>query len=254
MVCTVPSPRTLQSEFGVVDLVVGVLLKAIITAIHPCDVGVALHVNTDGGVEGVGVIDGHASVVHDHEVPVCSCPGVFGVGAAGSGRSADAWCEGGVVVHLPVGVEHRHVDFTGVVGRNVDHGFNEEGHLVGSTAGRELVSLTTCVGVGEGVARAVSSLGRNNTVWTLDEVHEVGLDVSCTAVALAVQANRDDARKQTVVVGLNNGSLVVSLLRRVTVFGPFIGYGNHDLGGVGVPTVVGLRGGVARNIACSVLP
>ena len=87
----------------------------------------------------------------------------------------------------------------------------------------------------------------------MNEVHEVRLDVTSATVALPVQADGDHACQQTVVVCLLDGGFVIGLLRRVAVLGPFIGDGNHDLGGVGVPAVVGLRWGVARHVAGSVL-
>mgnify|MGYP003323556325 CR=1 FL=1 len=62
----------MESEFGIVDFVVDVLFKSIIASIHPSDVRVALHVNANGGVEGVGVIDGDSSVVNHDKVAICA--------------------------------------------------------------------------------------------------------------------------------------------------------------------------------------
>ena len=202
----------MESEFGIVDLVVDIFLETVVSAVHPCNVRVTLLVNTDGGVERIGIVNGHTGVVDNHEVTVGASTGVLSVGAALGGVAWQSGCEARVVVHLGVGVKNGHVDFTRVVGGDVDHGFYEEGHLVGSGAGWELVSLSTSVGVRKCVSWAVSCLGRNDAVWTLDEVHEVGLDVSCTAVALAVESDWNHAGKETVVVGFLNGCLVVCLL------------------------------------------
>ena len=118
----------------------------------------------------------------------------------------------------------------------------------------ELVGLTASVGVGQGVARAVSGLGRNDAVGALNEVHEVRLDVACATVALSVKTDRNHAGEEAVVVGFLDGSFVIGLLRWVAVLGAFVGHGNHDLRGVGVPAVVGLGGWVAWHVAGSVLP
>ena len=82
----------------------------------------------------------------------------------------------------------------------------------------------------------------------------MGLDVSCTAVALAVESDWNHAGKETVVVGFLNGCLVVCLLRWVAVFWPLIGDGNDNLSGVGVPAVVGLRWWVSGDVSCRVFP
>ena len=79
LISTVPSPCALKSEFGVVDFVVDVLFKSIIATIHPGDVRVALHVNADGRVEGVGVVDGDTGVVDHDQMAVSTCTGVFSV-------------------------------------------------------------------------------------------------------------------------------------------------------------------------------
>ena len=120
----------MESEFGVVHFVVHVLLKAVIPAVHPSDVGVALVVHTNGGVEGIGVVDGDTGVVHDDQVAISTRAGVFGVAAALRGVAWQTGRETWVVVHLGVGVKNGHVDLAGVVGGDVDHGFDEKGHLV----------------------------------------------------------------------------------------------------------------------------
>ena len=253
-ISTVPGASALKSEFGVVDFVVHVLLETVIATVHPCDVGVALVVHADGGVEGVSIVDGDTGVVDDDQVTVSASTGVFGVAAARRGVAGQTWRETWVVVHLGVGVENGHVDLTGVVGGDVDHGLDEEGHLVCAGSRGELVGLTTSVGVGQGVTRAVSGLGRNDAVGALNEVHEVGLDVACATVALSVETDRNHTGKETVVVRFLDGSFVIGLLRWVAILGAFIGNGNHDLRGVGVPAVVGLGGRVAWHVAGSVLP
>ena len=156
---TVPGTSALESEFGIVDLVVDIFLETVVSAVHPCNVRVTLLVNTDGGVERIGIVNGHTGVVDNHEVTVGASTGVLSVGAALGGVAWQSGCEARVVVHLGVGVKNGHVDFTRVVGGDVDHGFYEEGHLVGSGAGWELVSLSTSVGVRKCVSWAVSCLG-----------------------------------------------------------------------------------------------
>ena len=244
----------MQAEFRVVDFVVDVLLETVVSSVHPSDVRVALLVHADGGVERVGVVDGDTGVVHDDQVAVSTCTGVFRVAAALRGVARQPGCETWVVVHLGIGVKHGHVDFTRVVGGDVDHGLNEEGHLVGTAARGELVGLATRIGVGQGVPRTVSGLGRNDAVGTLDEVHEVRLDVSSAAIALAVQANGNDASQQTVVVSFLDGCFVIGLLGRVAVLGPFVGNRDDDLGGVWVPSVVRLSRWVSGNVSSGVLP
>ena len=244
----------MESKFGVVNFVVHVFLKAVVSSVHPSDVGVALVVHADGGVERIGVVNGDTGIVDNDEVAVSTGAGVFGVVAARRGVAREAGSEAGVVVHLGVGVKNGHVDLTRVVGGDVNHGFDEQRHLVVAGSRGELVGLATGIGVGQGVARAVSGLGRNNAVGALNEVHEVRLDVASATVALPVQADGDHASQQTVVVCLLNGGFVIGLLRRVAVLGSFVRDGNHDLGGVGVPAVVGLRWGVTRHVAGSVLP
>ena len=110
--------------------------------------------------------------------------------------------------------------------------------------------MATGIGVGKGVTRAVSCLGRNDAVGALDEVHEVGLDVSSATVALAVQTDWDHASQQTVVVRFLDGGFVVGLLGRVAVLGAFVGDGDDDLGCVGVPTVVRLCWWVTGHVSC----
>ena len=105
MVGAVPSSCTLQAKFRVVDFVIDVLFETVISSIHPSNVGVALHVHADRGVEGVGVIDGDTGVVDNDEVAVSPCACVFVVGAALNPVSGFAWCEGWVVVHLGIGVQ-----------------------------------------------------------------------------------------------------------------------------------------------------
>ena len=139
---TVPNSCSLKTEFCVVDFVVGVLLKSIIAAVHPSDVGVSLHVYADGGVEGVCVIDGNTGVVNDDQVSVGSGAGVFDIVLSVDGVAVLSWNEAWVVVHLCIWVQYRHEDFTRVVGRNVDHGFYEESHLIGTASGWELVCLS----------------------------------------------------------------------------------------------------------------
>ena len=218
----IPSTCTLESKFGVVDFVVDVLFKSVISAIHPSDVRVALHVNTNGRVEGVGVINRDTGVVDHNQVAVGACAGVFRVGAALSCVSGQPRCETWVVVHLSIWVKNGHVDFTGVVGGDVYHGFDEEGHLVGSGSRWEFVCLAAGISASEGITGAISRLSGDDAVGALDQVHEVGLDVSCTTVALAVQTNGNNAGEEAVVVGLLDGRFVIGLLRRVAVFGAFV--------------------------------
>ena len=77
---------------------------------------VALVVHTDGGVEGVSVVNGDTGVVNDDQVSVSASTGVFGVAATRRGVAGQTWGETWVVVHLGVGVKNGHVDLTGVVG------------------------------------------------------------------------------------------------------------------------------------------
>ena len=201
-------------------------------------------------MEGIGVVDGDTGVVHDDQVAISTRAGVFGVAAALRGVAWQTGRETWVVVHLGVGVKNGHVDLTGVVGGDVDHGFDEKGHLVVARARREFVGLTAGIGVGQGVTRAVSCLSRNDAVGALDEVHEVGLDVSSATVALAVQSNWDHTSQQTVVVRFLDGGFVVGLLGRVAVLWALIRDGNDDLGCVGVPTVVRLCWWVTGHVSC----
>ena len=254
MIGPVPCTSTLQTKFGVVNFVVHVFFKAVIATVHPCDVCVALHVHADRRVEGVGVVDGHACVVDNHEVTVCAWPSVLFVETIVVGCSPGTWSVGWVVVHLPVGVKHRHVDLTRIVGRDVDHGLNEQRHLVGTASRGEFVGLASRIGVGKGVARTVAGLCGNNTVGALNQIHEVRLNISCSAVGLTVEPNGDNACQETIVVGFLNGSFVVGLLRGVTVFRTFIGNRNHDLGRVRVPAVVRLGRGVSWNVSACVFP
>ena len=114
--CAVPSTCTLQAELGVVDLVVDVLLEAVIAAVHPSDVGVALHVNADGRMERVSVVDGDAGVVHHNQVTVGTRAGVLSVIAALRRVARKTGREARVVVHLGVRIENRHVDLARIVG------------------------------------------------------------------------------------------------------------------------------------------
>ena len=126
--------------------------------------------------------------------------------------------------------------------------------MVGSGSRWEFVSLAASVRIGEGVAWAVSCLRGYDAVGALNQIHEVGLDVSCATVALAVQANGNNAGEEAVIVRLLDGCFVISLLRRVAVLGSFVGNRNHDLCSVRVPTVVRLGWRVAWNVAGSVFP
>ena len=253
LVGAVPRTRALQAQLGVVDLVIDLLLEAVVTPVHPCDVGVALQVHADGGVEGVGVIDGHAGVVDHDKVAVGTGAGVLNVAVADHVGALVAGRPLGVVVHLPVGVEDAHVDLTGVVGGNVDHRLDEEVHVVARARG-ELVDLTARIGVANGAAGAVSCLLADHAVRALGEVAEVGLHGACATVALAVETNRNDTRGHAVVVGFLDGGTVVCTGRWVAVLGALVRDGDGDLGGVGVPLVVRGRGRVAGHVAQSVLP
>ena len=223
LICTVPDTCSLQTEFGVVDFVVDGLFETIVSAVHPCDVGVALHVNTNCGVERVCVIDGNTRVVHDNQVAFRTKSGVFSIAVLHDGVSCAAWDPCWVVVHLAIGVQDGHVNFTRVVGGNVDHCFHKKRHCVCTAGPRwEFVCLASSVRGAEGVTRTVSSLGRDHAVRALNEIHKVGLDVTGAAVALAVQANWDNTCCEAVVVGFLNRSQVICLLGWIAVFWPFI--------------------------------
>ncbi len=249
----VPCACALKTEFGVVDFVVHFLLETVVSAVHPGDVSVALEVHADGGVEGVRVVDGHAGVVDDDEVAVSSSARVFDVAIAdhvGAHVTGRPLC---VVVHLSIGVEDAHVDLTRVVRRDVDHRFNEEVHVVARARG-ELVHLATGIGVADGAARTVPGLLADHAVRALGEVAEVRFHGSGAAVALTVKTDRHHASGHAVVVRFLDRGGVVCARRWIAVLGPFVGDGDGNLGGVGVPLVIGSRGRVAGHVARGVLP
>ena len=94
----------------------------------------------------------------------------------------------------------------------------------------------------------------DHAVGALGKVAEVGFHGTRAAVALTVEADGDDACGHAVVVRLFDGRGVVSAGGGVAVLGPFVGDGDGDLRGVGVPLVVRGRGGVAGHVAQGVLP
>ncbi len=210
---TIPNTSTLQSQLGVVDFVVDRLFETVVSAVHPGDVSVALHVHANCWVERVSVVNGHTGVVDNHQVAFRAQASVFNVAVLNDGVASATRDPCWIVVHLAVWIQDGHVDLTRVVGRNVDHSFHKESHCVSATGpGWEFVGLAASIGRAKRVTRAVASLCRNNAVRALNEVHEVRLDVSSATVALSVKSDWNDTCCEAVVVGFFDSSQIVCLL------------------------------------------
>ena len=68
LVGSIPQAGALETQFGVEHFVIHVLFEPVVSAVHPCDVRVSLLVDTNRRVERVGVVNGHACVVDNHQV------------------------------------------------------------------------------------------------------------------------------------------------------------------------------------------
>ena len=112
VITAVKFSSTLESELGVVNLVVDVLFETVVTSIHPCNVRVAFHVNTNRWVERVSVINRDACIVDNNKVSLRTLSGVFSVATVLSNSSGNTRRPAWVVVHLAIWVENGHVDFT----------------------------------------------------------------------------------------------------------------------------------------------
>ena len=146
IITAVKLSSTLKSELGVVNLVVDVLFETVVTTIHPCNVRVAFHVNTNRRVERISVINRDTCVVDNNKVSLRALSCVFSVATVLSNSSGNTRRPTWVVVHLPVWVKNGHVDLTRVVRGDVNHCFYKERHLACTAAsGWELVDLTTSV-------------------------------------------------------------------------------------------------------------
>ena len=110
--------------------------------------GVTLRVDGDGRVVGVGIVNRHARVVDDDEVPIISRADILAIASAQGDRGRLSSDETEVILELPVWIENGEVDLTAVVRGDVDHRLCQQGHRVrASRAGWEFVHLTAGVGV-----------------------------------------------------------------------------------------------------------